>query len=97
MHLVPRACRHVRDQLVRVLATTPLLREMLQHRDHLLLARAHLPHRCLLVLLLVPVALLVEPPVAVSPVVAHLRVVVAELRLVAADPAVAVELVVPAM
>jgi hypothetical protein len=41
------------------------------------------------------VALLVEPPVAVSRAVAHLLVVVAELRLVAADPAVAVELVPP--
>jgi len=68
---------------------------MLRHLAHRPPARAHLPHRCLLVLLLVPVALPVEPPVAVSPAVVHLLVVVAELRLVAADPAVAVELVPP--
>ena len=92
MHLVPRACRHVRDQLVRVLATTPLLPVMLRHLDLRLLARAHHQHRCLLVLHLVPAALLVAHPVAVSPAVAHLLVVAVVHLLVAGDPAVAAEL-----
>lgn len=92
MRLVPRACRHVRDPLVRVLVTTPLLPVMHRHLDRRLLARAHHRHRCLLVLHLVPVALLVEHPVAVSLAVAHPRVVAVAHLLVAVDLAVAVEL-----
>jgi hypothetical protein len=65
---------------------------MHRHLDRRLLARAHHLHRCLLVLLRVPAALLVEHPVAVSLAVAHPRVVAVVHLLVVVDPAAAVEL-----